>query len=252
MNDAPPPAATLTVPSTVPPAATPVLTSPVEIVAVTKSFPGEHIVSAHESGLFTIGENRVQEAEKKFKELPELAGMNCRLIGHLQSNKARTAMEIFDAIDSVDSLKLAKRLSRIVIEKGESFPVLAQVNTAADPAKSGFDLNDIELLLELADLPGLLVEGLMTIGELTRDESHIRKTFAKLRELRRRNRVIQVRNVNQLLGLRRGGIADHLVPVTQRVDRQAAHKIQILLPIRIEHVHPFAALQHEIGPPIGL
>ena len=157
---------------------------PVEIVAVTKSFPGEHIVSAHESGLFTIGENRVQEAEKKFKELPELAGMKCRLIGHLQSNKARTAMEIFDAIDSVDSLKLAKRLSRMVIEKGESFPVLAQVNTAADPAKSGFDLNDIELLLELSDLPGLLVEGLMTIGELTRDESHIRKTFAKLRELR--------------------------------------------------------------------
>lgn len=84
---------------------------PVEIVAVTKAFPRDHIVSAYESGLLTIGENRVQEAEQKFSELPTLPGLKHRLIGHLQSNKVRKAVEIFDTIDSVDSMKLARRLS---------------------------------------------------------------------------------------------------------------------------------------------
>ena len=187
---------------------------PVEIVAVTKAFPGKYIISAYESGLLTIGENRVQEAEQKFKKLPQLPGLKRRLIGHLQSNKARKALAIFDTIDSVNSIKLARRLSKATAEKGEPFPVLAQVNTAADPAKFGFALNETDLLLEMADLPGLRVDGLMTIGEITQDKARIRRTFQRLREMRD-NLNAQLTNEKQMRELSMGMTADFEMAVEE-------------------------------------
>ncbi|MFQ6673191.1 MAG: YggS family pyridoxal phosphate-dependent enzyme [Fidelibacterota bacterium] len=157
---------------------------PVEIVAVTKAFPAGAIAAAYGAGLRTIGETRIQDATEKFREVGELPGLKRRLIGHLQSNKAGKAADCFDWIDSVDSVKLGRRLSSIAGTRGKAIPVLVQVNTARDPAKFGFGPEQTEELLELLDLPGLKVGGLMTIGALTEDEAKIRRTFRDLRELR--------------------------------------------------------------------
>ncbi|MFQ6615326.1 MAG: YggS family pyridoxal phosphate-dependent enzyme [Fidelibacterota bacterium] len=157
---------------------------PVEIVAVTKGFPKEAIDSAYRAGLRSIGETRVQEAGEKMDRLPELPGLTLRMIGHLQSNKARKGVSLFDTIDSVDSVKLGKRISRIASQQRTVMPVLLQVNTGGDPAKFGFSLNDVGDLIELVHLPGIRVEGLMTIGALTTDTEETRRTFRRLRQLR--------------------------------------------------------------------
>ena len=142
------------------------------------------MLSAYEAGLRSIGENRVQEALGKYGDLEKLAGLNLRLIGHLQSNKARKAVDLFDTIDAVDSVKLARKLSNIAHEKGIEIPVLIEVNTAGDPAKFGFDTTETGEMLEITELDGVKVEGLMTIGTLTEDEGQIRAAFRDLREVR--------------------------------------------------------------------
>lgn len=157
---------------------------PTQIVAVTKTFPAATIEAAYEAGITTIGENRVQEAAEKFPELPHLPQLKKRLVGHLQSNKARKAMALFDVIDSIDSLKLARRLNAIAGETERRSEVLLQVNTANDPAKHGFEVAEMDTLLEIMEMDNLKVEGLMTIGEFTPNETVVRKTFRSLRELR--------------------------------------------------------------------
>ena len=157
---------------------------PIEIIAVTKAFLAEAIISAYKNGIRSIGENRVQEALMKFKETPELPGLKRRLIGHLQTNKARKAFNLFDTIDSVDSMKLARKLSGAAREKEKKKTILIQVNMARDPAKFGFVPDQLDEILELTNLEGLNVEGLMTIGSQTEDEGEIRSTFQKLREMR--------------------------------------------------------------------
>ena len=157
---------------------------PVEIIAVTKAFPPDTIIRAYKSGVRSIGENRVQEAMVKFKEVPDLPGLKRRLIGHLQSNKARKAVNLFDTIDSIDSVKLGRKLSSIAKETGKEIPTLIQVNTADDPAKYGFDSSQTEEILEVINLEGLRAEGLMTIGTLTQDKSITRETFKRLWNLR--------------------------------------------------------------------
>lgn len=157
---------------------------PIEIIAVTKAFPPETIIRAYKSGVRSIGENRVQEAMVKFKEVPDLPGLKRRLIGHLQSNKARKAVNLFDTIDSVDSVKLGRKLSSIAKETGKEIPTLIQVNTADDPAKYGFDSSQTEEILKVINLEGLRAEGLMTIGTLTQDKSITRETFKGLWDLR--------------------------------------------------------------------
>lgn len=157
---------------------------PTEIIAITKMFPAETIVDAYHAGLKNIGENRIQEAVRKFQVLPPLPGINKRMVGHLQSNKARVALNTFDAIDSIDSIKLGKRISRLAVAKGVQFPVMIQVNTSGDTAKFGFEVEQVDEMLSLVEEDGLIVEGLMTIGFLTEDEKIIRKTFSILRNLR--------------------------------------------------------------------
>ena len=156
----------------------------IQIVAVTKTLPAEAIESAYDAGLKAVGENRVQEAAEKFPLISKLPGMKRRLVGHLQGNKARKAVELFDTIDSIDSIKLARRLNSILDEKESTKEALLQVNTASDLSKQGFQTHETEAFFEIIELQNLNIKGLMTIGELTSDKSKTRKTFQALRNLK--------------------------------------------------------------------
>jgi pyridoxal phosphate enzyme (YggS family) len=154
---------------------------------VSKTVPAERVRNAVAAGVTLFGENRVQEALAK---MPEVPGARWHLIGPLQSNKARRAVEAFETIQTVDSVELAHRLDRIAVELGRApVPILLQVNVDADPQKFGFQPGDLEAVAsDLAGLGGLDVRGLMTIGrEVSRPED-ARGTFAGLRELHGRLR----------------------------------------------------------------
>jgi PLP dependent protein len=155
----------------------------VRLLPVTKTHPVEAAAHAARAGLTAVGENRVQEAAAKRPLGP--AGLRWELIGHLQSNKAKLAVDTFDAIQSVDSEKLARLLARAALDKGIRLPVLLQINAGNDPAKFGADPENAPGLLEacLAS-PGLQVEGLMTIAPLSDDPDVARRTFEALRGIR--------------------------------------------------------------------
>ena len=160
----------------------------VTLVAVSKTVPAEALRDAVAAGFDLLGENRVQEAVAK---VPEVPGARWHLVGPLQSNKAHPALEVFDAIESVDSVKLAARLDRLVpgTRPGRRYPVLVQVNVDLDPAKAGFEPGAVDAAMaELAVLPHLELRGLMTVGRLTTDPGEARRTFAGLRELAERCR----------------------------------------------------------------
>lgn len=164
----------------------------VEIVAVTKTVPVARIREAVVAGFRAFGENRVQERAAKAVELGAAASYltgeapRWHLIGPLQSNKARAAVELFDVIETVGSLDLARRLDRLAseIRPGRPYPVRLQVNVDADAAKSGFEPGDLERdLPEILDLPALSVAGLMTVGRLVDTPEAARPTFVALRDL---------------------------------------------------------------------
>jgi len=164
----------------------------VRLVAVSKTVAADRVRAAVAAGLTILGENRVQEGEAK---RPLVPGARWHLIGPLQSNKARRAVETFDLIESVDSLDLANRLDRVVREVRElgpdgpvpddpRLPVLLQANVDDDPAKAGFDPEALaEALPELLGLGALRLDGLMTVGRLVDDPEAARPTFRRLREL---------------------------------------------------------------------
>jgi pyridoxal phosphate enzyme (YggS family) len=157
--------------------------SEVTVVAVAKTMPVAACRAAVAAGFTLLGENRVQEAAAK---VPHVPGARWHLVGPLQSNKARRAVELFSLIETVDSVELARRLDRLAAElrPRERLPVLLQVNVDRDPAKAGFDPLDVEAALpELLRLPHLDVRGLMTIGRLVRNPEEARTTFAALRGL---------------------------------------------------------------------
>jgi PLP dependent protein len=155
----------------------------VTLVAVSKMVPAEALRDAVAAGLDRLGENRVQEGIAK---APEVPGARWQLIGPLQSNKARRALEVFESIQTVDSLDLARRLDRLVpeVRPGGRYPVLVQVNVDRDPAKAGFAPGDVDrAMADLLALPYLAVRGLMTVGRYTQDPAEARQTFAGLRAL---------------------------------------------------------------------
>ncbi|MCH7762227.1 MAG: YggS family pyridoxal phosphate-dependent enzyme [Candidatus Marinimicrobia bacterium] len=156
----------------------------IALVAVTKTHPIIVVNTAISLGLKHIGENRIQEAEEKFSDVVFEQGVVKRMIGHLQTNKARKAVKIFDTIDSVDSLKLAKKINIHANTAKKIIEVLLEINTSSEKQKFGFNPNYSEELLECIELEGLLVKGLMTIGPLTKDENMIRKAFTKIRNLK--------------------------------------------------------------------
>ena len=155
------------------------------LVAVSKTVAAERVRAAVEAGITLFGENRVQEALAK---VPEVPGARWHLVGPLQSNKARRAVEAFEMIQTVDSVALAQRLDRIAGDLGRaSVSVLLQVNVDRDPAKSGFAPD--ELAAAAGDLGGLArldIRGLMTIGREVVRPDDARGTFAGLVELRDR------------------------------------------------------------------
>jgi pyridoxal phosphate enzyme (YggS family) len=153
------------------------------LVVVTKEVGVSAIRAAFDCGIRNFGENRVQEAEDKIAQLSDLRPeVTWHMVGHLQSNKARTAIDLFDIIQSVDSVRLAEILSRR-LEK--AFPVLLQVNVSGEATKGGFAVNEVVAAVEdIRRLPNLKVMGLMTIAPLVSDPEEVRPVFRKLRELR--------------------------------------------------------------------
>ncbi|MEO5959250.1 MAG: YggS family pyridoxal phosphate-dependent enzyme [Opitutaceae bacterium] len=159
----------------------------VELLAVTKTHPAAAAEYAARFGLRAVGENRVQDAVEKRAQCT--ATIAWELIGHLQSNKARTAVEHFDRIQSVDSAKLLNHLDRAAGELGKVLPVLLQINAGDDPAKFGADLADAPALLEAClAKKNLRVDGFMTIAPLgatpAETTAHAERTFANLRAQR--------------------------------------------------------------------
>ena len=159
------------------------LESSVSLLPVTKNHPVEAIDYALRSGLKAVGENRVQEARDKRDSYSKQ--VRWELIGHLQSNKAQDAVAVFDRIQSVDSLKLLRRLDRIAGEQGKKLAILLQCNTGKDPNKYGFAEEEVHPVIEAAlKMPNLQVDGLMTIAPLDDDPKITGRAFNSLRVLR--------------------------------------------------------------------
>jgi pyridoxal phosphate enzyme (YggS family) len=160
----------------------------VQLVAVSKTVPIEVLRDAYTLGLRVFGENRVQEAQEKIAAFapPDL---RWELIGHLQTNKANRAVEIFARVQSVDSLRLATALSGRAAALGKTLPVLLEVNAVGEASKSGFAPEEtLEAARAIAMLPSLRLEGLMTIAPLVDDPEEARPVFRALQELRNRLR----------------------------------------------------------------
>ncbi len=159
----------------------------ITLMAVTKTHPPESIREAHAAGLRLFGENRVQEFAGKAGALADLAGSEWHMIGHLQTNKAGKAAELFGAVDSVDSVKLAEKLDAAARALGKKLSVLIEINVGGEAAKSGVAPNSRELealLLGATSFEALEIRGLMTVPPFTDDPEEARPYFRKLRTLR--------------------------------------------------------------------
>lgn len=154
------------------------------LLAISKTFPIATISIAIAAGQRQFGENRVQEAESKIPHLRAMFGLEWHLVGHLQSNKAHRAAQLFDVIHSVDSVKIAAKLSQICLEMGKQMSVLLQVDLGKEPTKSGADPADIRSTMEsISSLKGIRVDGLMTIPPYFENPESTRSYFAALRKL---------------------------------------------------------------------
>ena len=159
--------------------------SDITLIGASKTQPAERVVEAIRAGLRHIGENRVQEAAAKFPVIRELLAEHAlptlHMVGHLQSNKASSAVGLFDRIDSVDSVRLAQALSRR-LPPGTELPILVEVYVGDDPQRPGVRPPElIEVVGQILELPGLRVEGLMSIAPL---ETDARAAFAQVRRLK--------------------------------------------------------------------
>jgi pyridoxal phosphate enzyme (YggS family) len=154
----------------------------VRLIAVSKGFPAATVVAAAAAGLSDFGENRVQEAEGKIGEVAASGPvLRWHLVGHLQSNKAKSASRLFSMIHSVDSIRLAQELSR----RAHHLAILLEVNVAQEPSKFGFTPREVAAALsEISQLPHLDVRGLMTVAPLADTAEAVRPVFRELRELR--------------------------------------------------------------------
>jgi hypothetical protein len=159
----------------------------IALMAVCKTQPAEAIREAYAAGQSLFGENRVQEFAGKALALGNLRGAVFHMIGHLQSNKSKAAAELFAAVDSVDSLKLAERLNAAAAPLGKMLDVLIEINVGGELAKSGLTHGSPEIreiLVHASEWANLRVRGLMTIPPYTDDPEGARPYFRKLRELR--------------------------------------------------------------------
>jgi len=158
----------------------------ISLMAVIKTLPPERIREAHAAGLRLFGENRVQEFAGKAEAVRDLTGSEWHLIGHLQTNKAAKAAELFSGIDSVDSLRLAEKLNSAAEKEAKKLAALIEINVGGETAKSGVDPTSPELEEILRAAPRLMqleFRGLMTIPPFTPDPQQARPYFRQLREL---------------------------------------------------------------------
>ena len=159
----------------------------IALMAVSKTQPAESIREAYSAGQRFFGENRVQEFAEKVESIRDLKDAEWHLIGHLQSNKAAKTAELFRAVDSVDSLKLAEKLDGAARGFGKTIAVLIEINVGGETAKSGVAPNSRELeelLIAAPRMKALVFRGLMTVPPFTDDPQNARPYFRKLRELR--------------------------------------------------------------------
>ena len=157
----------------------------ITLIAISKTHPAEVIKAGLDAGITDFGENRVQEAEGKITKLGRSTA-RWHLVGHLQANKARRAVALFDVIHSLDSVGLAQRLNRLCVEEQRgNLPVLIQVDLGGEETKTGIDPRDLPALLEaLEDCPKLQLNGLMTLPPYFENPDCARPYFKTLRELR--------------------------------------------------------------------
>src|SRR6185437_4638610 len=161
--------------------------SDITLIAVSKTFPAENIREAYGSSLRIFGESRVQEFTEKAAALNDLQNIDWRMIGHLQTNKAAKAAELFHAVDSLDSLRLAEKLNSAAEELGKKLPVLIEINVGGEAAKTGIapDSQELENILQAASrLTHLEIRGLMTVPPFTENPEGARPIFQRLRQLR--------------------------------------------------------------------
>jgi len=157
----------------------------VKLIAISKTHPASVVKQAIELGATDLGENRVQEAEGKIAEIGR-EKVRWHLVGHLQANKARRAVSLFDVIHSLDTIELAQRLDRLCVEEGrDSLPVLIQVDLGHEDTKSGIDESELTNLVDsLGPLTRLKPIGLMTLPPFFDDPEQSRPFFRRLCELR--------------------------------------------------------------------
>ena len=157
----------------------------ISLVAVSKTMGAERVQEALDAGLDLFGDNRVQDAAAKIRALP--GEITWHMIGHLQRNKVKKAVSLFDMIQSVDSYELAVEIDRRSGETGKIMDVLVEVNTSAEGTKFGCRPEDsVDLIERMSHLRSITVAGLMTIGAFTGDEAVVRGCFVTLRELARK------------------------------------------------------------------
>jgi pyridoxal phosphate enzyme (YggS family) len=157
--------------------------SSVRILAVTKTFPPEAIEKAHAAGQVLFGENRVQEAESKIPRVRG-EGLSWHLVGHLQSNKARRAVELFEVIETIDSEKIAGKIARCCQDLGKRMKVFIQVNVGEESQKFGFPPTQVREGITLVDrLPSIDLVGLMAIPPFHEDPEHSRPYFKRVAAL---------------------------------------------------------------------
>ena len=157
------------------------------IIAVTKYFDEEAIISAYKAGIRDFGESRVIEASAKIENLPTEVKENStfHFIGHLQTNKVKQAIKIFEYIHSVDSLKLAQSISQHALEIGKVQKILIQINNANEEQKFGFSKEEIfEYFEQIKNLEGIKVVGVMNMAPFGIDEEAIRKLFSEITQIR--------------------------------------------------------------------
>ncbi len=158
-------------------------------MGVSKTFPVASIREAYAAGLRVFGENRVQEFAGKAPAVRDLPDASWHLIGHLQTNKAGRAVELFDAVDTVDSVRMAEKLNAVAQSAGKTLDVLIEVNVGGEAAKSGVapDSDELEqILLGASRWDSLKIQGLMTVPPYSEDLEGSRPYFRQLREMRDR------------------------------------------------------------------
>lgn len=157
----------------------------IKLVAVTKTATIEQIKEAISAGVKIIGENKVQEAKEKYQVLSaDIADIGWHLVGHLQTNKVKYAIEIFDLIHSVDSIKLAEEIDKRSLQFGMVTNILVEVNVSGEETKYGIRPEEVEpFLKEISEFSRIKVRGLMTIAPIAEDKEEVRPYFRKLKEL---------------------------------------------------------------------